>query len=120
MAKNGRREGYTYYCGGDRSYPLTVLKFGSCPPNKRKYHHPTQKPVDLIRYLIRTYSNPGDVVLDNCMGSGSTAIAAIREQRHYIGFELDDYYYEMCMQRIADEENYVEEKKKEPVPNTLF
>lgn len=41
MAKNGRREGYTYYCGGERSYPLTVLKFGAAPPNKRKYHHPT-------------------------------------------------------------------------------
>ena len=62
--------------------------------------HPTQKPVDLIRYLIRTYSNPGDVVLDNCMGSGSTAIAAIREQRHYIGFELDKEYFEVAQKRI--------------------
>ena len=54
------------------------------------------------------------------MGSGSTAIAAMREKRHYIGFELDDYYYEMCMQRIEDEKNFVEEKKSEPKPNPLF
>ena len=54
------------------------------------------------------------------MGSGSTAIAAMREKRHFIGFELDDFYYEMCLQRIADEENYVEEKKPEIIQNVLF
>jgi DNA modification methylase len=84
------------------------------------FFHPTQKPVDLIRYLIRTYTNPGDIVLDNCMGSGSTAIAALREDRHFIGFELDDHYYQVCMDRIADEINYVEEKKAEPKSLPLF
>ncbi len=71
--------------------------------------HPTQKPVDLIRYLIRTYTNPGDIVLDNCMGSGTTAIAALREERNFIGFELDAKYYDICLKRIAEEKDYVEE-----------
>ncbi len=86
----------------------------------REFRHPTQKPVDLIRYLIRTYTNPGDVILDNCLGSGTTVIAALREGRHYIGFELDDYYFNMCLERIADEKNYIEKQKSEPVENTLF
>ena len=86
----------------------------------KKYTHPTQKPVDLIRYLIRTYTNPGDLVLDNCMGSGSTAIAAMREGRNFIGFELDEHFYQMCLDRIEDEKNFIEEKKKEPKPNPLF
>lgn len=62
--------------------------------------HPTQKPVALIRRLIQTYSNEGDTILDNCMGSGTTAIAAIREKRHFIGFELNAEYYEKAMKRI--------------------
>lgn len=62
--------------------------------------HPTQKPVALIRRLIATYSNEGDTILDNCMGSGTTAIAAIREKRHFIGFELNAEYYEKAMKRI--------------------
>lgn len=62
--------------------------------------HPTQKPVALIRRLIQTYSNEGDTILDNCMGSGTTAIASIREKRHFIGFELNAEYYEKAMQRI--------------------
>lgn len=61
--------------------------------------HPTQKPVALIRYLIRTYTNPG-VILDNCMGSGTTAIAAIREHRHFLGFELNEEYFNIAQQRI--------------------
>lgn len=62
--------------------------------------HPTQKPVALIRRLIQTYSNKGDTILDNCMGSGTTAIACIREKRHFIGFELNAEYYEKAMKRI--------------------
>lgn len=62
--------------------------------------HPTQKPVALIRRLIQTYSNEGDTILDNCMGSGTTAIASIREKRHFIGFELNAEYYEKAMKRI--------------------
>jgi len=65
--------------------------------------HPTQKPVELIRYLIRTYSEMGGVILDNCMGSGTTAIAAIREHRHFIGFELNSEYYTKAVARINKE-----------------
>jgi len=62
--------------------------------------HPTQKPVELIRYLIRTYTNPGGVILDNTIGSGTTAIAAIREGRHFIGFELNKQYFDIAQKRI--------------------
>lgn len=62
--------------------------------------HPTQKPVELIEYLIKTYSNEGDVILDNCIGSGTTAIAAINTNRNFIGFELDKNYFDIANQRI--------------------
>ena len=65
--------------------------------------HPTQKPVDLLRYLIRTYSNEGDTILDNCMGSGTTAVACIKEKRHFIGFELDKEYFDKACKRIDAE-----------------
>ena len=64
--------------------------------------HPTQKPVELLEYLIKTYSNEGDVVLDNCMGSGSTAIAAINTNRNYIGYELNEEYYYIINKRISE------------------
>ena len=67
--------------------------------------HPTQKPVDLIRYLVRTYTNEGDTVLDNCMGSGTTAIACIKENRNYIGFEMNKEYYDKSLKRIEAETN---------------
>lgn len=66
--------------------------------------HPTQKPVDLLRYLVLTYTNEGDTVLDNCSGSGTTAIACIREKRNFIGFELDKHYYELACKRIENEQ----------------
>ena len=65
--------------------------------------HPTQKPVELIRYLIRTYTNEGETVLDNCCGSGTTAIAAIREKRNYICIEKDPHFYEVARKRIDNE-----------------
>jgi len=71
--------------------------------------HPTQKPVDLFRYLIRTYTNEGELVLDNCMGSGTTAISALREKRHFIGFELNTDYYEIATKRIRDEQEHMSE-----------
>jgi DNA modification methylase len=66
--------------------------------------HPTQKPVELIRCLVRTYTNEGDTVLDNCMGSGTTAIACIKEKRHYIGFELNKEYFDKAQERIKAEQ----------------
>ena len=67
--------------------------------------HPTQKPVELFRYLVRTYTNPNDVILDNCMGSGTTAIAAMQEGRHFVGFELNKEYYDKACKRIQAEQS---------------
>jgi site-specific DNA-methyltransferase (adenine-specific) len=79
-------------------YPKTVIKF---PRDKDKFH-PTQKPVALFEYLIKTYTNEGDLVLDNCIGSGTTAIAALNTKRKFIGFELDTTYCSLANQRIQD------------------
>ena len=62
--------------------------------------HPTQKPVALFEYLIRTYTNENETVLDNVMGSGTTAIACINTNRNYIGFELDETYFNIANERI--------------------
>ena len=72
-------------------------------PKDKGGFHPTQKPVSLIRSLVETYTNPGDLVLDNCMGSGTTAVACIRAKRHYIGFELNKEYYDKAVERIKME-----------------
>lgn len=86
------------------NYPRMILEFpnqgGELANNKRL--HPTQKPVDLIRYLIRLYTNEEDVVLDNCMGSGTTAVAALMEHRHFVGFEMNEAYYNKACDRIEN------------------
>ena len=84
---------------GEHYFPIDIIKFNR---DKEKLH-PTAKPVELLRYLIRTYTNENDVVLDNCMGSGSTIIAAIREKRRYIGIEKDKKYFEIANKRIKNE-----------------
>ena len=76
-------------------YPKTIRRF-----KQEKGLHPTQKPVDLFEYMIRTYTQEGDLVLDNCIGSGTTAIAAIKSKRDYIGVEKEDKYYRICVDRI--------------------
>lgn len=85
----------------DEKYPTDIVVFQR---NVHDSFHPTQKPVALIQYLIRTYSNEGDTILDNCMGSGTTAIAAIREKRNFIGFELNKEYYDKACKRIKLEQ----------------
>ena len=91
-----------------RTFNLPVGK--DSKPNVLQYakdtdgFHPTQKPVALIADLIRTYSNEGDTILDNCMGSGTTAISAIREKRNFIGFELNKEYYDKACKRIKLEQ----------------
>jgi len=86
-----------HYVQTATGYPRTVLQFDSeCGL------HPTQKPVPLFEYLIRTYTNPGELVLDNCMGSGTTAVACINTGRDYIGFELDSEYYVKAHERISN------------------
>ena len=81
-------------------YPSSVLEFDCV---KGKQLHPTQKPVALFEYLIKTYTNEGDTVLDNCMGSGTTAIACMRTGRNYIGWEKDSDYYKIIQDRIQKE-----------------
>lgn len=77
-------------------YPRSIQKFTL---DKDKLH-PTQKPVALLEYLIKTYTNENDLVLDCCMGSGSTCVAAINTNRRYIGFELDEKYFQIAKERI--------------------
>ena len=80
-------------------YPTTILRFQQ-KWRRQDQLHPTQKPVALLEYLIKTYSNESDVVLDNCMGSGSTGIACLNTNRKFIGIELDDNYFNVAKQRI--------------------
>ena len=87
-------------------FPTDILTISNS--YRREHFHPTQKPVALLEYLIRTYTNPGDVVLDNCMGSGSTGVACVNTGREFIGIEKDDHYYEVACERIRT----AEEKKE--------
>lgn len=80
-------------------YPVTILEF----PRDKDKQHPTQKPVALMEYLIRTYTNEGELVLDNCMGSGTTGVAAMRAGRRFIGIERDEKYFQIAEQRIVAE-----------------
>ena len=83
-------------------FPLSVIDIEK-EHDVRKYIHPTQKPVNLIEYLVLTYTNPGDLVLDSCMGSGTTAIACIKAKRHWVGFETDKGYFDQAVERIWQE-----------------
>jgi len=91
----GEQTGAITKSNGDR-YPLTVIEFKR---DKEKIH-PTQKPVGLMEYLIKTYTNEEDMVLDNCMGSGTTGVACKNLNRNFIGIELDKDYFQMAEKRI--------------------
>lgn len=95
--------------GNTDRYPRDVLKFKW--DTQKSALHPTQKPIALLEYLIKTYTNKGDVVLDNCMGSGSTCVAAIKTSRHYIGYELEQKYFDIAERRIEEARN----KKREEI-----
>ena len=93
-------------------YPISIVsaKTPHAPSYSKTYDsdvdiriHPTQKPIKLLQYLVLTYTNEGDTVLDNCMGSGTTAVACIREKRNYIGFETNAEYYTKACKRIENE-----------------
>lgn len=87
------------------NYPTDVLTdFPDLPPN-RKYHT-NEKPVKLLEWLIKTYSNENEIVLDNTMGSGSTCVASINTNRHYIGFELEEKYFNIAKDRIEISKKY--------------
>ena len=79
-------------------YPVNIVKFNRDDDR----FHPTQKPVDLLRYLILTYSNEGDTILDATIGSGTTAVAALMEKRHFIGFETNKEYFNIAQGRIDE------------------
>lgn len=105
----GRAEAPSSYDSTER-YPTSILEFS--PDRKGEFArvHPTQKPLDLLRWLVRTYSNPGDVVLDCCMGSGTAGEAALLEGRRFVGVELDGTYFELAKRRIEG----VGEKGEDP------
>ena len=87
---------YTY----THKNPTTILEFTNAVQKGKV--HPTQKPVALLEYLIKTYTNEGDIVLDNCMGSGSTGVACVRTNRDFIGMELDQNYFNIAKNRIEE------------------
>ena len=88
----------------DEKFPKSIVSIAK--EHKVGYFlHPTQKPVNLISWLIRTYTNEGDLVLDNCMGSGTTAIACIKEKRHFIGYEITNEYFDIAQERIKQEQS---------------
>ena len=92
---NGEDEYYQEYTGFHNS----ILEFSKDGEGKNSFH-PTQKPVPLLEYLIKTYTNEGELVLDNCMGSGTTAIACLNTNRNFIGFEMDKGYFDIANERI--------------------
>lgn len=94
---NPSYDGKTY----DLKYPESIQLF-NVREDKERYH-PTQKPVALMEYLIKTYTNVGETVLDNCMGSGTTGVACKHTNRNFIGIELDKKYFEIAKKRIENE-----------------
>ncbi len=86
-------------------YPKNTIDISKV--NQIENLHPTQKPVALLAYLIRTYTNPGETVLDMCMGSGTTGVAAVQEGRNFIGIELERKYYDIAERRIADAQKQI-------------
>ena len=105
LTKNGslssnygdRKTAFSESINGERN-PLSILSY------KRDVSrlHPTQKPVSLLEYLIKTYTNESDLVLDNCMGSGSTGVACVNTNRNFIGIELDTHYFQVAKERIEE------------------
>ena len=85
----------------DLKYPKSILTVSNADNTKRV--HPTQKPVALLEWLVKTYTNDGETVLDNCMGSGSTGVACVNTNRNFIGIELDENYFKIAKERLAFE-----------------
>ena len=88
--------------GSTEKYPTSILKFQK--PHPSISVHRTQKSVELLEWLINTYTNAGETVLDNCMGSGSTGIACINTNRNFIGYELDEHYFQIAKERLEQHE----------------
>lgn len=84
-----------------KGYPKHLLEFSGINVSSKESVHPTQKPVALLEYFINTYTNAGGVVLDNCMGSGSTGVAAVHTGRRFIGIEKEKKYFDIARERIG-------------------
>lgn len=91
-------------------FPTSVITFAT--DKQKQALHPTQKPVSLLEWLLKTYTNEGDTVLDNCMGSGSTGVGCVNTNRNFIGIELDKQYFDIAENRITDFCSYGERKDK--------
>jgi len=94
----------------DEYYPVSIQEF-SIANLRRGRLHPTQKPVALLEYLIKTYTLEGETVLDNCMGSGSTGVACINTNRNFIGIELDESYFNIAKKRIEEVQNDIHDNE---------
>ena len=96
----GKRPSHKQYTiQTEKNYPKSILRF---PKEDKVRLHPTQKPVALLEYLIRTYTNPSETIIDNCMGSGSTGVACLNTGRDFIGIELDKEYFDISCKRIKE------------------
>ena len=93
---------YTKSCDSNLKYPTSIVTVSNIVQNNL---HPTQKPVELLEYLINTYTNEGETVLDNCMGSGSTGIACLKTNRNFIGIEKEQKYFNIAKERIENFES---------------
>lgn len=100
-SKHGKSETKS---NGER-FPIDVICFPNEATGNKNRLHPTQKPVALLEYFINTYTNEGAIVLDNCMGSGSTGIACVNTKRRFIGIEKDDHFFNIAKKRIGDLQN---------------
>jgi len=99
-----------------KSYPRSIIEQTTVIGNsEEKVAHPTQKPVALFEWLVKTYTNEGDIVLDNTMGSGTTAIACMNTDRNFIGIELDEHYFAIAKKRVEEKR-----KEKDLQAQTLF
>ena len=92
----------------NKKYPKSILDFSNA--SQKGKVHPTQKPVPLFEYLIKTYTNEGETVLDNVMGSGTTGVACINTGRNFIGMELEQKYFNIATQRIAEAQAHLQEE----------
>lgn len=101
-----------YRKGNTNKYPTSIISIQKVHPSKTI--HPTEKPLELMQYLIKTYTNPGEKVLDNCMGSGTVGIACVNCKRSFIGIEISKNYYDIATARIYKKlfikENFTNDK----------
>ena len=118
MGKNNKLLHETEYEQKYTNYPSEIIEFGL----DKGSVHPTQKPVALMEYLIKTYSNEGETVLDNCMGSGTTGVACIITNRKFIGIEMDENYYKIAEDRIKNAVplQQLAQDSSNPLTNALY